>query len=92
MSPLPDYIRQINPKLVLGVQGNLWGEMMKSFPHVLYQTYPRACALCEIAWSREPDGGRDYAEFFQRLQTHFKRLDAAGINYREPTEVDKPKK
>jgi len=92
LQPLPDHIKQINPELVLGVQGNLWGERMKSFPHILYQTYPRACALCEIAWSPEPDGGRDYAEFFQRLQTHFKRLDAAGINYREPTEVDKPKK
>ncbi|HUT09397.1 MAG TPA: beta-N-acetylhexosaminidase [Thermoguttaceae bacterium] len=91
LQPLPDHIKQINPKLVLGVQANLWGERMKSFPHILYQTYPRACALCEIAWSPEPDRGRDYAEFFQRLQTQFKRLDAAGINYREPTEVDKPK-
>ena len=42
---------------------------------------------------------RDYAchasaeetEFFQRLQTHFQRLDAAGINYRKPTEIDVPK-
>jgi hypothetical protein len=25
---------------------------------------------------------------FQRLQTHFKRPNAARINYREPTEVD----
>ena len=92
LQPLPDHIKQVNPNLVLGAQANLWGERMKSFPHILYQTYPRACALCEVAWSPEPDGGRDYAEFFRRLQTHFKRLDAAGINYREPTEVDKPKK
>jgi len=91
LQPLPDQITQIDPKLVLGVQANLWGERMKSFPHILYQTYPRACALCEVAWSPEPDGGRDYAEFFQRLKTHFKRLDAAGINYREPTEIDQPK-
>jgi len=91
LKPLPDHIRQINPKLVLGAQANLWGERMKSFPHILYQTYPRACALCEIAWSPEPDAGRSYAEFFRRLETHFKRLDAAGINYRQPTDVDKPK-
>jgi hexosaminidase len=89
LQPLPDYIKQLNPALVLGCQANLWGERMKSFPHILYQTYPRACALSEIAWSPEPDGGRNYAEFFHRLQTHFKRLDAAGINYREPTEVDR---
>jgi hexosaminidase len=89
LQPLPDYIKQVNPQLVLGAQANLWGERMKSFPHILYQTYPRACALCEVAWSPEPDGGHDYAEFFQRMQTHFKRLDAAGINYRQPTDIDK---
>ena len=92
LQPLPDHIKQVNPKLVLGVQANLWGERMKTFPHALYQTYPRACALCEVAWSPESDGGRDYAEFYQRMQTHFKRLDAAGINYRKPTKIDKPKK
>jgi len=90
LQPLPEHIRRIDPKLVLGVQANLWGERMKSFPHVLYQTYPRACALCEIAWSPDPPAGRDYAEFFRRLKTHFQRLDAAGINYREPTEIDVP--
>ena len=90
LQPLPDYVKAVNPKLVLGAQGNLWGERMKSFPHILYQTYPRACALSEIAWSPDSSTG-DYAEFFERLQTHLKRLDAAGINYREPTGIDKPK-
>jgi hypothetical protein len=41
-----------------------------------------------VAWSA--DGPRDYAEFFNRLQTHLKRLDAAGIKYRTPTEIDQP--
>ena len=89
LEPLPDYIKKTNPKLVLGAQANLWGERMKSFPHILYMTYPRACALSEVAWS-SPDG-RDYAEFHARLLVHLKRLDAAGINYRQPTAVDKPK-
>jgi hexosaminidase len=88
LNPLPDDIRQVNPKLVLGAQANLWGERLKSFPHALFMTYPRACALSEVAWS--PDGPRDYAEFFKRLQTHLKRLDAAGIKYRTPTKIDQP--
>jgi len=62
---------------------------MKTFPHVLYMTYPRACALCEAAWS--PAEGRDYADFFARLRAHLKRLDAAGIKYRPPTIIDRPK-
>ena len=90
LQPTPDYIKQAGDALVLGVQGNLWGERIQSFPHALYQTYPRACALCEIGWSAEVEGQRDYAEFFSRLRTHLKRLDAAGIKYRQPTEIDQP--
>jgi len=89
LDPLPDYILRADPKLVLGAQGNLWGEQMKTFPHILYMTYPRACALCEVAWS--PAEGRDYADFFARLPAHLKRLDAAGIKYRAPTTIDHPK-
>ena len=88
LEPLPDYIKQADPKLVLGVQGNLWGTKLKTFPHVLYMTYPRAGALSEVAWS--PAEGRSYAEFYARLAVHLKRLDAAGINYREPTAIDRP--
>jgi len=88
LNPLPDYIRQADPKLVLGVQANLWGERLKTFPHVLYMTYPRACGLCEVAWSgAEP---REYAEFYARVLVHLKRLDAAGIKYRAPTAIDQP--
>jgi len=89
MNPIPDFVAAADPKLVMGVQANLWGERMKTFPHVLYMTYPRACAVSEIGWS--PAGPRDYPEFLQRLKTHLKRLDAAGINYRQPTAIDKPK-
>jgi hypothetical protein len=41
-----------------------------------------------VAWS--PAEGRSYAEFYTRLLVHLKRLDAAGINYREPTAIDRP--
>jgi len=89
LNPVPDYVKRSDPKLVLGAQANLWGERMKTFPHVLYMTYPRACALSEVAWS--PPAGRSYAEFHKRLGRHLKRLDAAGINYRRPNAIDQPK-
>ena len=88
MDPVPGPIRRIDPDLVLGIQANLWGERMQSFPHVLYMTWPRACAVSEIGWS--PERPRDYAGFFARLQVHLGRLDAAGINYRKPTTIDRP--
>ena len=88
LNPIPADVAKVDPKLSLGVQANLWGERMESFPHVLYMTYPRGCALAEIGWS--PDRPRDYAEFFARLQTHLARLDAAGIKYRKPNKIDRP--
>jgi hexosaminidase len=88
MDPVPEAIRQIDPSLVLGVQATLWGECMKSFPHVLYMTWPRACAMSEIGWS--PERPRNYPGFHHRLQTHLKRLDAAGIKYRKPNAIDLP--
>ena len=88
--PIPDYLRPEEYHIVLGAQANLWGEMLLSFPHAMYMTWPRACALAEVAWS--PKEGKNYKDFYQRLtRTHLKRLDAAGINYRQPREADQPK-
>ena len=88
--PIPDYLKPEEQHIVLGAQGNLWGEQIRSFPHALYMTWPRACALAEVSWS--PKEGKSYSDFYERLtRTHLKRLDAAGINYRRPREADKPK-
>jgi hexosaminidase len=88
LDPIPAYIKATNPELVLGVQANLWGERMQSFPHLQYMTFPRACALAEVAWS--PASDRNYTDFYTRLTKHLKRLDAASINYRKPTDIDRP--
>ena len=45
-------------------------------------TFPRACALAEVAWSENKD--RSWAEFQPRLDAHLKRLDALKVNYRRP--------
>ena len=46
--------------------------------------------MVEVRWSRA--GPRDYAEFFARVKRHLARLDAAGIKYRTPTDVDRPRR
>lgn len=89
--PIPDYLEPKEYHIVLGAQGNLWGERIRSFPHALYMTWPRASALAEVCWS--PKTKKDYQDFYQRLtRSHLKRLDAAGVRYRQPRESDKPKK
>ncbi|HEV2635761.1 MAG TPA: beta-N-acetylhexosaminidase [Actinocrinis sp.] len=61
---------------VLGTQAQLWTEHVATTAHVQYLTYPRLCALAETAWSSGP---RDYAEFRERLEGHWRRLRLLGV-------------
>ena len=40
---------------ILGLQGQLWGETIRSAERIEYLLFPRMCALAERAWSKEPD-------------------------------------
>ena len=76
-------------RLVKGLQGGLWAELMYYPPHFSeYQLYPRMCALAEVGWT--PQELRDYKDFDGRLmRTHFERLWNMGIRFRIPApEVD----
>jgi hexosaminidase len=66
-------------KHILGVQGNVWTEYITTSDKVEYMAYPRSIALAEVAWS--PQATRNYKDFVGRLQKHFSRLDAMGVNY-----------
>jgi hexosaminidase len=67
---------------IMGVQGNLWTEYMRSYRQVEYMTYPRAAALAEVAWT--PQEARSYADFLHRLAVHNQRLDLLHVHYRHP--------
>ena len=69
-------------KLILGTQGQLWGEYLKDVKKVEYMAYPRLTALAEVAWS--PQAARGYEDFTRRLQIHNHRLDQLGVNYHRP--------
>jgi hexosaminidase len=79
--PIPPQLKADEATHVLGAQGQLWTEYMKTPQHVEYMAFPRLCALAEVVWS--PREGRDFAEFTQRLATHLARLDALNVNYRK---------
>lgn len=65
---------------ILGAQGQLWSEYMKSLEHVEYMAFPRACALAEMVWLAPEQ--KDFASFSERMQLQEGRFDAAGVNYR----------
>ncbi|MDP3437681.1 MAG: beta-N-acetylhexosaminidase [Bacteroidales bacterium] len=84
--PVPDILSQDEARYIMGAQGNVWTEYMKTTDHVEFMVYPRAAALAEVVWSEKSE--RDYKEFLKRLQEQVKRYDVYGINYSK-TALDK---
>ncbi|MFF7246046.1 beta-N-acetylhexosaminidase [Embleya sp. NPDC008237] len=64
---------------VLGVEGALWGETIRSVVDAEYLLFPRIASVAEAAWSR-PER-RDWADFRTRAAAHEARWDAQGIKY-----------
>jgi len=82
--PVPDELTTDEAALVLGAQGNVWTEYMKTPEQVEYMVFPRALALAEVIWS--PARARNWDFFKWRLPAHLRRLDRMGVNYRAPKE------
>jgi hexosaminidase len=74
--PVPD---GVDPKYILGGQGNLWTEQVPTLRHAEYMTYPRAWALSEVYWS--PKEIKNWPNFVERMESHFDRADVAQVNY-----------
>jgi hexosaminidase len=77
--PTPDVLTAEQAKHVLGVQGNLWTEYMKTPAYVEYMIFPRAVAVAEIGWTTKEN--KNFEDFSKRLDVHKKRLDYLGVNY-----------
>ncbi|RMZ51842.1 beta-N-acetylhexosaminidase [Flavobacteriaceae bacterium PRS1] len=73
--PVPE---GVDPKYILGGQGNLWTEVVPNLPYAFYMTYPRAFALSETLWS--PKEKKNWDSFIDRTEHHFKRFDATKTN------------
>jgi hexosaminidase len=85
---------------VLGIQGQLWAENLRSAESLEYMAFPRLIALAERAWAQSPAWAneidpkarhdqleRDWNQFANRLgQRELPRLDwlYGGVRYRLP--------
>lgn len=74
--PVPD---GVDPKYILGGQGNLWAESVPNERHAEYMTWPRALALSEVFWS--PENSRNWPDFIRRMEWQFKYMDADQVKY-----------
>lgn len=77
--PVPKELPEDKHKFILGAQGNVWTEYMKTPDHVEYMVFPRIDAMSEVTWSK-PEV-KDYKEFKKRLEVQLKRYELMGINF-----------
>ena len=84
--PLPAELEPQFAKHVLGGQGQLWTEYMKTPKQVEYMAFPRMSALAEVLWI--PRERKDLGDFRQRLGSHARRLEMLDVNYRRKWKVD----
>ena len=61
---------------LLGVQGNLWHELIPTPSHTEYMLYPRVFAIAEIGWS--PLEAKDPSDFRERATAHAAALRERG--------------
>ena len=78
-NPVPPVLTSDLATHIIGVQGNVWTEYMKTSDIVEYMAFPRAIALAEVAWSQQDR--RNWDDFINRMDNQFARLDLMGINY-----------
>ncbi|MFC9588229.1 beta-N-acetylhexosaminidase [Streptomyces sp. NPDC056944] len=83
--PVPPGLAPEAAAHILGTQANVWTEVMENRSRVDYQVFPRLAAFAEVAWSALPaPEARDHAGFERRMSTHYRRLEALGVDHRPP--------
>lgn len=73
--PIPE---GVDPKLILGGQGNLWTEVIPTLPYAFYMTYPRALAIAETYWSGKEN--KNYADFLRRVENQIVQFDTENVS------------
>lgn len=86
--PIPTELSPDEARSIIGVQGQLWTEYIPTTSRLEYMSFPRVCALAEVAWS--PRERPDFPHFLNRLKTHLRRLDCQDVRYRAPLEYVNP--
>ena len=78
---------------IIGVQGQLWAETLRSFDHVTYYLFPKALGLFERGWNASPAWAEttqpddpafveDFDRFFTTVvEREYPYYDSIGISY-----------
>jgi len=75
--PMPPALPPEQRRHVLGLQGNLWTEHIRTEDRLQWMAFPRAAAVAEVGWS--PAERLDYADFQHRLTRARDWYQAVGL-------------
>jgi hexosaminidase len=75
--PAPAELSLAQQRHILGVQGNLWTEHVRTEERAEWNLFPRASAVAEIGWSSPAKAG--FADFVDRLVPQMERMRALGL-------------
>ncbi|HEY2179705.1 MAG TPA: family 20 glycosylhydrolase [Caulobacteraceae bacterium] len=62
---------------ILGLQGNMWSEHIRTEDRMAAMTFPRAAAVAEAGWTAQAD--RDWPDFLSRMPAEFARFSRLGL-------------
>ena len=77
LNPIPSELNEEQAKNILGVQGCLWSEVIPDEKTLMYQAYPRACALAQVGWAYP------LKKEIEKLKKHQEKLEQLDINFRK---------
>ncbi len=75
--PSPPELTTAERRHILGLQGNLWTEHVRTEQRAAWNLFPRASAVAEIGWSDPPR--RNFADFIDRLVPQMARMKSLGL-------------
>ena len=81
--PIPSELDKSLHKYIIGAQGNVWTEYMKTSDHVEYMVFPRILALSEVVWA---DNRPSFEDFEKKVNDTYPILDRMKINYSQHLE------
>ncbi len=78
--PVPRDFTEAERKRVLGAQGNIWTEYIKTPEHLEYMAFPRLAALAEVVWTASDQ--KNFQDFVARVWPQQDRWKAMEVNFR----------
>lgn len=81
--PLPPSIGAAQRRHVLGLQGAVWTEHIRTEARVDHMTFPRAAAIAELGWT--PAARRGWEDFARRVPVLYPLYETMGMAYARPS-------